>query len=77
MKIAPAITYLSPDILKAAHSGNDKHSALETVIADYCDCQTDAEVANLDVIEVLIRQADGRVYSMSSSSGHYSDWGYG
>ena len=55
---------------------DDEASALDAVISDYCDCDTDKETDQMIEIERMIRAAGGRVHTSGPRSGHFPDWQY-
>jgi hypothetical protein len=55
---------------------DDENSALDTVLDEYCGCETDEETARVTEIEHLIREAGGQVHSKSPKSGSFPDWKY-
>lgn len=59
-----------------AFIGDDEASALDTVIDDYCDCDSEDETQRMILIEGMIRAAGGRVHRMLPNGGHYPDWRY-
>jgi len=48
-----------------AFLGDDESTALDTVLDDYCDCDTDEEIEEMKKIELMIRQAGGRVHRLT------------
>ena len=59
-----------------AFVGDDEYSALDTVIDDYCDCETEEETGRMVEIERMIRAAGGRVRTKAPNSGEFPDWSY-